>query len=189
MYGLPGEALFTVYIQSILLHSGQDVRFCALPLFLADKDIDGRSRKIPPTAQLVFQEPAIRLFHVLRQIGKEYKGRYLRVGQLRHILYFDVFALPCRWRIVLYQRQEILVEFGSGNLAHLVFIYAQCRFHHLVDALFGQGRGKDDGEIRKGRQTLTDGGFEVLDVGIGFALHQVSFVDAYHQSLFVLLDQ
>lgn len=54
MYGLQGEALFTVYIQSILLHSGQDVRFCALPLFLADKDIDGRSRKIPPTAQLVF---------------------------------------------------------------------------------------------------------------------------------------
>ena len=49
-------------------------------LFLPDEDVDGAAVHGPILSYLVFEEPAVVFFHILRQIGVEDEGRYLRVG-------------------------------------------------------------------------------------------------------------
>ena len=62
-------------------------------LFLPDKHVNWAAVHVPIFAYLVFQKAAIVLLYVLRQVGIEHKRGYLRVGQLRAILNFDVLAL------------------------------------------------------------------------------------------------
>ena len=47
----------------------------------------------PILAYLILQEAAVVLLYILWQVGIEHKRGYLRVGQLRAILNFDVLAL------------------------------------------------------------------------------------------------
>ena len=106
-------------------------------LLRSNEQLYRRAFEIPPFAQFVLQEPAVRLFDVLRQVGEEHKGRNLGVRQLRTVFDFDVFALPCGWGIVLYQRQEFLVQLRGRDFLVLVFIYVQRGFYHFEDSLFG----------------------------------------------------
>ena len=62
-------------------------------LFLSYKYVYRTAVHRPVVAYLVFKEAAIRLLDVLRQVGVEHEGWYLRVRQLRAILYLDVLAL------------------------------------------------------------------------------------------------
>ena len=52
-----------------------------------------------------------------------------------------------------------------------------------------QCRTEDDGEVGKRRKAVADGCFEVLDGCLALVLHEVPFVDTYHESLAVLLDE
>jgi len=72
-----------------------------IDLFLSDKNLDRCSGKIIFRPDFVFQEPAVRVFYILRQIGKEQKRWNLRVGQLSNIFDLNIFAFQCRRRIVL----------------------------------------------------------------------------------------
>ena len=60
---------------------------------MSDKDIDRRTRKIPVVTNLVLKESLIRLLNILREVGVEHERWYLRVGQLRAVLYLDILTL------------------------------------------------------------------------------------------------
>lgn len=109
--------------------------------------MDGTARQRPVLANLVLQEPTIVLLHILRQIGIKHERRNLRVGQLRAIFYLDVLSLDgWRW-CFLDDGQHHLVELGGSDAQLTVEVHLLGRFQHLEDALLGEGRSEDDGEV------------------------------------------
>ena len=108
--------------------------------------------------------------------------------QLGTILDFDVLTLGGWWRIVLDERQEQFVQFGCRNLALLVLIDMQGRFHDFEYSLFGHGRGKDDREVGERCESVAYAGFELLDVCRGLTLDEIPFVHAYDEAFLVFLD-
>ena len=157
-------------------------------LLLTDKDVDGRTAEVPLLAHVVLQKTAIRLLHVLRQIGKEHKRRYLRIGQLGDVLYLDVLALYRGGRISLDEREHLFVEAGRGDARRAIAVNAAGFFEHLQNALLGEGRSENDGEVGKGGETLADGLLEGLHHLHGLLFYQVPLVDDDDQPLVVALD-
>ena len=151
--------------------------------------MDGTARQRPVLAYLVLQEPAIVLLDILGQIGIKHKRRNLRVGQLRAIFYLDVLSLDgWRW-CFLDDGQHHLVELGGSDAQLTVEVHLLSRFQHLEDALLGEGRSEDDGEVCEGGHALADGVLEGLDDLVIFILHQVPFVNHHYQRLMVLLNE
>ena len=132
-------------------------------LFLPDEHVDGAAVHGPILSYLVFEEPAVVFFHILRQIGVEDEGRYLRVGQLCAILDFDVFPFDAWWGKGLDDGQHDLVELGRTDACLPIEVDLLGRFEHAENALLGEGRGEDDGEIYEGRHAAAYGGFEGVD--------------------------
>ena len=64
-----------------------------------------------------------------------------------------------------------------------------CRLKHLENALLGQGRGEDDGEIRERSHTAADGIGEGVYHLLSLILHKVPLVYYHHKTLVVLLDK
>ena len=60
---------------------------------------------------------------------------------------------------------------------------------HFKNALFGHGRGKNNGEIGKRSHTVADGILECIDNLLRLFLHQVPFVHHHNQRLVVFLNQ
>lgn len=133
-------------------------------LFRTYENLYRRSAEIPPTAYLVFQETAVRLFHVLGQIGKKHECGYLRTWQLRYIFYFDILAFGCRRWIALDKRQQTFVQLCGRNFTEFVFIDMHGRFQNLENPLLGQCRSKNNRKIHKRRQTLTNRLLKMLDI-------------------------
>ena len=158
-------------------------------LLLAYVDVNGRAREVPLLAHLVLQEAAVRLLDVLRQVGEEHERGYARVGQLRDILYLDVLALGGWWRICLDERQHLLVETGRRDAGHTVVVHLLGRFEHLQDALLGEGRGEDNGEVDERGEAVPDGVLEGFHHLHGLLLHQIPLVYHHHQPLGVALYQ
>ena len=63
------------------------------------------------------------------------------------------------------------------------------RFHYFENALFSYGTRENNREVREWRYALANGGFVGFDVRVSLALNQIPFVDAYHETFFVLLDK
>lgn len=78
-------------------------------LFLSEEDVHRTSEEVEVGAELVLKEAAVRFADVLREIAEESERRR-SCRELGHILDLDVFALPCRWRIVLDLREHDVVE-------------------------------------------------------------------------------
>ena len=78
-------------------------------LFLSEVDLHRHSRKIPFFPHVVFEEAAVGLLDVLRQVDEERElGRRRR--QLGDVFDLDVFALGRGGRVVLDQRQQEIVQ-------------------------------------------------------------------------------
>ena len=149
----------------------------------------GRTLEVPPLAQLILEEPPIRLFDILRQVREEHEGRDLRIRQLRAVLDLDVLAFPCGWGIVLDQRKELVVQLGRRDLLVFVLVHMNSRLYDLEDTLFGDRTREDDREVCKRRQALANGTFECFYILIRLAFYQIPLINADHQTLLVFLNQ
>ena len=105
----------------------------------------------------ILQITPVRLLNPLRKITEEDECGHRRSLQHRDILYLDELALIA-WRGIcgdIFRQHGIELGCGHGTLTVAVNFHS--RFKHLEYTLLGQGTGKDDGEVRKWRKTLTDG--------------------------------
>ena len=121
--------------------------------------------------------------------GIEHEGRNLRVGNLRDVLDLDVLALDRGRRCLFDDRQHDFVELGGTNAALAVEINLLGSFEDLEDALFGDSRSEDDGEIDEWCHALTDGSLEGGDSSLRLIFDEVPFVDNDDERLVVLLDE
>ena len=113
----------------------------------------------------------------------------MRVGELRAIFDFDVFSLDALWRESLDDGQHHFVELRRSDVCLAVEINLFCGFQNAENALFGEGRSKDDGEIDEGCHAVSDGRFERVDYLLRLFLHQVPFVHHHNETFVVLLYQ
>ena len=92
-------------------------------------------------ADVVFEEPAVRLLDVLRQV---YEKRELRRGrrELGHVLDLDVFALGRGGRIVLDQRQQEIVQLRGRDAAFARLVDPDRGLEHVEYALFAEYRSE-----------------------------------------------
>ena len=144
---------------------------------------------VPIFAYLVFQKAAIVLLYVLWQVGVEHKRGYLRVGQLRAILNFDVLAFGGWRRISLDKGEHHFIKFRRSHACLAVKIHLFGRFKHLEDALLGKCRGENDGEIHKGSHAFANGILESLYHLLVFIWHQVPLVNHHNKRLLVFLNK
>lgn len=90
-------------------------------LFLSKVNLYRASGEVEFGSQLVFKKTFVRFFDILRKIAEE-RERRRPCRKLGHIFDLDVFAFPCRRRIILYLRQHLVVELRRGNLARIVLV-------------------------------------------------------------------
>ena len=83
--------------------------FILRTLLLSEEHLERAACKVELTAKLVLKESLVRITKVLREVTEECKRRR-PCRQLGHVLDLDVFALPCRWRIVLDFRKHLVVQ-------------------------------------------------------------------------------
>ena len=76
--------------------------YIAASLLLSGKKQCRGTCKLPLASEFVFEKPEIWLSDILRQVGKEDKGRHLSIGQLRNIFYLYVLSFDGGWRVVFY---------------------------------------------------------------------------------------
>ena len=115
-------------------------------LFLAHEYVDGGAVEVPFFSDFVLEVAAVGLFDPLRQVAEENEGGYL--GSLEHgdIFDFDEFAFVAWGRIGRDDFLHVGVELGCGYCATPSLIYLDGGLEDLEDTLFGQCRGKDDGQ-------------------------------------------
>ena len=138
-------------------------------------------------AYVVFEEAAVRLLDVLRQIDEERELRRRR-RKLGHVLDLDILALGRGGRIVLDQRQHVVVEFRGRDAAFARLVNADGGLQHVEDALFVHHRGEDDRNVVERREFLPEELGPLLH-RVAVLLNQVPFVDHDHATLAVADDQ
>ena len=138
-------------------------------------------------AHVVFEEAAVRLLDVLRQVDEERELRRRR-RKLGHILDFDILALGRGGRVVLDQRQHVVVELRGRDAAFARLVDADGGLQHVEDALFVQHRGEDDRNVVERSEFLSEELGPLLH-RVAVLLDQVPFVDHDHASLAVADDQ
>ena len=109
--------------------------------------------------------------------------------ELCHVLDLDKLTLVVWWWISADHFEHILVELACLDDALAVLINLDGSLNHLIDALLGGGRCKDDREIDKWGEAVADGGLEAADRLLALVGHQIPLVDAHHETLAVLLDE
>ena len=83
-------------------------------LFLSDKNSYRATVQGPVLADLVFQEPSVRFFDILWQIGIEHERGDLRIRQLGTVFDLDIFSFDRLWWRCLDNRQHHLVQLGRA---------------------------------------------------------------------------
>lgn len=81
------------------------------------------------------------------------------------------------------------VELRRGHSPTTVFIDLHGAFDDLEDALLGQRRREDDGEVDKGSEAVADSGLVVADGCLRLVFGDVPFVDDYDKTFLVALYQ
>ena len=70
-----------------------------------------------------------------------------------------------------------------------VLVYFNGCLYHLIDALLGERRSEDDGEVGEWCKTAAYGVLHSLDGFGALVFHKVPLVDAHHESFFILLNE
>lgn len=154
-----------------------------LSLFPSKIYFDRNALEVPMFADLVFEETLVRIYNILREITEECKGR-VSYRQLGDVFDTDYLVLVHWWWRVLNDRQQHIVQLGSGNLAGTIVIYLNGGFQYLIYTLFFQHGGEDDGHVVEGSDAALDKIF-VLFVGVGVLFDEVPFVHHHHYPLVV----
>lgn len=158
-------------------------------LFFAHKDGDGCAVEIPVVADLVLQEAAVGVFYPLGQVAEEDKGGDLCAFQLGYVLDFDVFAFVGGWRCLRNYFEHYLVELRRGHFAAAVLVYVDGGLHHFEDALLGECRAENHGEVGERGKLSVDGLLKHFLSLFRAVLGDVPLVDAHYQALLVALDE
>ena len=137
---------------------------------------------------LILEETFIGLLDPLREVGKEGKARH-RCRELHDILDLDVLTLGCRWRCSLDDGEHDLVELVCGNPLTTSLVDLLYLLEDFEDTLFSQSRDKNNGEVRKGSESLANSSLKGLNHRIAFLLYQIPLIDADNESLAVLLNE
>lgn len=145
--------------------------------------------EVPVVADFILKVTTVGVLDPLREVTEEYECRYGRAFKHSHILDFDIFALVGRRRVRCDGLKHDGVKLGGGDGAFAVVVHFNGGLEHLEDALFCQGRGEDNGKIDKRGEAVTYRRLEMPDCILGFVLDEVPFVDAYHESFLVALDE
>ena len=131
-------------------------------LFFPEEDVDGSAKQVPVLANLVLQVALVGILDPLRQVAEEDERGHVSPLQHGDVLDLDIFSLDSRWREGLDVGLQDVVELRGGNGDTAVVIDVDRRLEHLVDALLGERRAKDDGEIGERGKAVADGGLEVV---------------------------
>ena len=131
-------------------------------LFLTEIKVDWRAFQVPTLANLVFEVAFVWVLDPLWQIAEEHERRNARLFEHGHIFYLHHLALSGWWWICADDFLHGVVELRCGNDALAVLIHLDCLFQHLVDALLGERRAEDDGEVGEWRKALANG---ILHIG------------------------
>lgn len=134
-------------------------------LLFAHVDVDGGAVEIPVLTYLVLEVAAVGFFDPLGQVTKEDECGYRRAFEHCNVLDLDVLAFVGRWRIGCDDFLHDGVELVGGHLAVAVLVDFDCGLEHLEDALLGEGRGEQDGEVGEGGEALAYGGLIVTNGG------------------------
>ena len=148
--------------------------------FIAEVEFDGRTGELPVLANLVFEIAAVGLFDPLGQVAEEDEGGHACILKHGYVLDFDVLTLVGWRRICGDVFLQGAVEGGGGHGLAAVLVDLACGFHHLVDALLGEGGGEDDGEVGEGSESRANRFLEVLDGGLRFVGGDVPLVHHNH---------
>ena len=124
-----------------------------------------------------------------------YCGRFTKKGelrrrrrQLRDVLDLDVLALGRGGRVVLDQRQQLLVQFRRGDAAFARLVHPDRGLEHVEDALSVQHRGEDDRNVvERGEPFFQELGPLLHRVAV--LLHEVPLVHHDHAPLAVADDE
>ena len=91
-------------------------------LFFPEIDLNGNSCKVKMLPNLIFYKSFVRLFYILREVGKKGKLR-MWCRQLGAEFYLYVFSFVRRWWRMFYEGQHNAVEFGGRDTPLSVIIY------------------------------------------------------------------
>ena len=144
--------------------------------------------QVPVLAYLVLQVALVGILDPLRQVTEEDERG--NMGALEHgeVFNFHILALDGGGRERLDGGLQHVVELRGGNSNVAVVVNLLGGLQHLVDALLGERRTKDDGEVGERCKTLTDGCLKVVDSLLSLVLGEVPFLDEHDKALAVLLD-
>ena len=118
--------------------------------------------QVPILAYLVLQETLVGIFDPLRQVAEEDKRWHMRTLEHGDIFNLHILTFYGRGRERLDEFLHHIVELRCRNGDVAVVVHVNGRLQHLVDALLGERRTKDDGEVGERGEALADGGLEVV---------------------------
>ena len=130
---------------------------------LPEEQVDGCAMQIPVLANLVFQIAFVGILDPLRQVAEEDERGNLCSLEHGDILDFHILALDGRGRKRLDGGLQDVVQLRGRDDNLAVVIHLDCGLQHLVDALLGNGRPEDDGEVGERCEAFADGRLEVID--------------------------
>ena len=131
-------------------------------LFLTEEQVDGCSVQVPVLAYLVLKVALVGVSNPLRQVAEEDERGH--IGALEHgdVLDFDIFPLDGRRRECRDVGLQRVVQLRCGDGRAAVVVHLDGRLQHLVDALLGERRPEDDGEVGERGEALADSSLEVV---------------------------
>ena len=118
--------------------------------------------QVPVFADLVFKISLVGVPDPLGQVAEEDERGHVCALEHRDVLDLYILALDRWWREGGDVGLQDVVELRGGYGQVTVVVDVEGRLQHLVDALLGERRAKDDGEIGKGCKTFPDSGLEVV---------------------------
>ena len=145
--------------------------------------------EVPFLAYLVFEIAAVWFLDPLGQVAEEDERRDGRALEHGDVFDLDELAFVGGRGIGRDDLEHVGVELRGGDDALTVLAYLKGGLEHAEDALLGEGRGKDDGEVSEGREA---GAYRLLVVAYGLlalVLDEVPFVDDDDEALLVALYQ
>ena len=124
----------------------------------------------------------------MREVAEKHKRGHACFLEHGHIFDFHHLSLSGRRRICADDFLHGIVELGGGDDAFAVFVHLDGFFEHLKDALLGERRAENDGEIGKWCKARANGLLHVGDGFLRFFVGDIPFIHQHHQSFAVFLN-
>ena len=104
-------------------------------LLLTYEYLNGGACEVPAFTYLVFKEALVRLLDILRKVGVKDEGGNLCIGDLRALLYLDIFTLDGGWGIRFNERKHLLVELRCADMVLTCLADFIGHLQHFEDTL------------------------------------------------------